>query len=77
MSAIRKPTPAFFRYLATFGVVNFDLADDLVLDSLEHDNTAHRIVTVTTEMNLRRIRTNHRDGLQRASIERQNIIVVL
>src|SRR6185369_12043483 len=77
MSTISKPIPAFFRYLATFGVINFDPTAHLVLDSLKHTHTAHRIIAVTTEMHLRGIWTNHRDRTQRTRIQRQKIVVVL
>src|SRR5688572_31694440 len=57
-SAVGKPVAAFFRYLATFGIDDFNFVADLVLDSLKHADGTPGLVAVTTKMDLGCIWTN-------------------
>src|ERR1051326_2135959 len=63
--SVGEPHATFFGYLAPFCISNFNPVANFVFYSLEHTHATPRIITVTAEMNLRRVWTNHSNRLQR------------
>src|SRR5262245_9619987 len=76
LSSVCKPNAALFIYLSPFSIDHFNAIANFVFYSLKHANAASWVIAVTTEMNLCRVWTNHRDRLQRVAIQRQQVVLI-